>query len=127
MPSISHQGLCRPGLFRVTTVSIRLIDGILIKLTEADTRVFLSHVVTLLVGEEHISGQATLGRVRIFQKGYQRRHQNGRYCTSSPFFFLPPSATALALVLRVAFSLGMVNELKYYARQPARRSKKFEI
>lgn len=26
-----------------------------------------------------------------------------------PFFFLPPSETALALVLRVAFSLGIVD------------------
>lgn len=30
---------------------------------------------------------------------------------SAPFFFLPPSDTALALVLRVAFSLGMVMDL----------------
>lgn len=33
--------------------------------------------------------------------------QTGKDCV--PFFFLPPSETALALVLRVAFSLGIVD------------------
>ena len=30
---------------------------------------------------------------------------------SVPFFFLPPASAALALVLRVAFSLGMMTDL----------------
>lgn len=33
--------------------------------TEADTRVFLAHVLALLVGEEHVGGQATLGGVGV--------------------------------------------------------------
>ncbi len=34
--------------------------------TEADSRVLLPHVVTLLIGEEHVGGQATLGRVGVW-------------------------------------------------------------
>ena len=35
--------------------------------TEADAGVLLSHIVTLLVGEEHVGGQATLGRVGVWK------------------------------------------------------------
>ena len=35
--------------------------------TEADAGVLLSHIVTLLIGEEHIGGQTTLGRVGVWQ------------------------------------------------------------
>ena len=34
-------------------------------LTEADAWILLSHIVPLLVGEEHVGGQATLGRVGV--------------------------------------------------------------
>lgn len=33
--------------------------------TKADARVLLSDIVALLVGEEHVSGQTTLGRIGI--------------------------------------------------------------
>ena len=35
--------------------------------TEADAGVLLSHIVTLLIGEEHVGGQATLGRVGVWR------------------------------------------------------------
>jgi len=34
-------------------------------LTEADSRVLITNVLALLVGEEHVSGETTLGRVRV--------------------------------------------------------------
>lgn len=34
-------------------------------LTEGDTRVLLPHILTLLVGEEHVGGKTTLGRIGI--------------------------------------------------------------
>ncbi len=36
-------------------------------LTKADARVFLSNIVTLLVGKEHVSGKTTLWRVGIYR------------------------------------------------------------
>ncbi len=35
-------------------------------LAESHTRVLLTDVVTLLVGEEHVGGEATLGRVGVY-------------------------------------------------------------
>jgi hypothetical protein len=35
--------------------------------TEADTRVLVTNILTLLICEEHVGGQTTLGRVRIFK------------------------------------------------------------
>lgn len=35
-------------------------------LTESDTRILLPHILTLLVGEEHVSRKAALGRVGIY-------------------------------------------------------------
>lgn len=35
-------------------------------LTEADSGIFLSYVVTLLVGKEHVCRETTLGRVGVY-------------------------------------------------------------
>ena len=35
--------------------------------TEADAGVLLSHIVTLLIGEEHVGRQPTLGGVRVWR------------------------------------------------------------
>ena len=35
-------------------------------LTEGDARVLLANVLTLLVGEEHVGGETTLGGVRVY-------------------------------------------------------------
>ena len=35
--------------------------------TEADARVFLSHIVTLLIREEHVGRQTTLRRVGVWR------------------------------------------------------------
>ena len=35
--------------------------------TKADPRVLLSHVVTLLIGEEHIGRETTLGCIRVYE------------------------------------------------------------
>ncbi len=53
MPSTCHRGLSRLGLidYRSQTQSTR---GGTVKYTEADTRVFLTDSITLVVGEEHI-------------------------------------------------------------------------
>lgn len=79
--------------------------------TKADSGVLLPHVVTLLVGEEHVGRQTTLWCIGVWQRlvsdGLKRRSLGG----DEPFFFLPPSVAALALVLRVAFSLGIVSDL----------------
>lgn len=79
--------------------------------TKADARVLLSHVVTLLVGKEHVSGEATLGRVGIWEIFGSAIASVCRGQAHAPFFFLPPASATLALVLRVAFSLGMVMDL----------------
>lgn len=34
-------------------------------LTESDARVVLAHLLALLIGEEHVGGQTTLGRVGV--------------------------------------------------------------
>jgi hypothetical protein len=62
------------------------------KLTELDTRVVLTDLVTLLVGEEHVGGQTTLGRVRV----YYQSERNLRLA----------ACERLTLLLLAALSLG---------------------
>lgn len=81
--------------------------------TKSDTRILLPHIVALLVGKEHVSREAALGRVGILE-AHQSEEVTYVQIRSSPFFFLPPSAAALALDLRVeVFSLGMVDYLQH--------------
>lgn len=81
--------------------------------TKSDTRILLPHIVALLIGKEHVSREAALRRVRIL-RAHQSEEVTSVKIRSSPFFFLPPSAAALALDLRVeVFSLGMVDYLQH--------------
>ena len=65
-PSISLLELCRLGL-RAQVASVAVGDhstrGML--LTKADALVLSADIVALLVGEEHVRGEATLGRIGI--------------------------------------------------------------
>lgn len=74
--------------------------------TERDTRVLLTDILTIVVGEEHVCGQTALGRIGICEMD-QSGEREGRVGIMLPFFLLPP-VSALALDLRVAFSLGIV-------------------
>jgi len=75
------------------------------KHTELDTGVVLTNLLTLLVGEEHVRGKTTLGRVGVCWSQYPSLQM---HVSCLPFFFLPPSALDLGAALRVVFSLGMV-------------------
>jgi hypothetical protein len=47
--------------------------------TEADTRVLITNILTLLICEEHVGGETTLGRVGIFKTNqYGRENRIGR-------------------------------------------------
>lgn len=76
------------------------------RLTELDTGVFLADLVALVVGEEHVGGKSTLGRVGVcllsVLESLLEMH------VSSPFFFLPASALVVLPLPRVDFSLGMM-------------------
>jgi len=65
-PSIAHPGPCRPDL-NVTKSISRIRGGrhAVFLRTEADARVLLTNVLALLIGEEHVGREATLGRVGI--------------------------------------------------------------
>ena len=54
-------------------------EGFIASHTEANTRVLVPNILTLLVGEEHVGGETTLGRVGIFKaKSAWSRQRIGR-------------------------------------------------
>jgi hypothetical protein len=74
--------------------------------TEADARVLVTNVLTLLVGEEHVGRQTTLRRVGIFKtKSAWSRRRHWQTVEDVPFFFFSVRALVARLVV---FSLGMV-------------------
>ena len=75
-------------------------------LTEADAGVVLANAIALLVGKEHVRGQATLGGIRVCWMVLAIVAPHWTEGARAPFFFLL-SATFLAL-LGAAFALGMV-------------------
>ena len=64
MPSTDLRGPYQLGLDEVVRTKLLTMERCR-KRTEADTRVLLTNILTLVVGEEHVSREATLGRVRI--------------------------------------------------------------
>lgn len=69
-PSTCRQASCRPGLYDGSETKLlgerereRERSE---KLTERDTRVLLADLVTVVVGEEHVRGQTTLGSVGVW-------------------------------------------------------------
>lgn len=46
--------------------------------TEADAGVLLSHIVTLLIREEHVGRQTTLGRVRVWRCSFSEAIKEGK-------------------------------------------------
>jgi hypothetical protein len=72
--------------------------------TEADAWVFLANSITLIVGEEHVGRETTLGRVGVC--GGQLKCAEQIWCVHEPFFFLSP-LVLLALVL-LAAALGIL-------------------
>ena len=46
--------------------------------TEADARILLSHIVTLLIRKEHVGRQATLGRVWVWQCLFSEAIEEGK-------------------------------------------------
>lgn len=70
-------------------------------LTEGDAGVLLANLVTVFVGEEHVSRETTLGRVGVCEWGQSR---DTRIETDDIPFFL----RVVGLVLRVVFSLGIL-------------------
>ena len=77
------------------------------KHTELDAGVVLTDLVTLLVGEKHVCGKTTLGRVGFCWSQYQSLQM---HVSGLPFFFLPPSPLDLGAALRVGLStLGMMS------------------
>jgi hypothetical protein len=60
--------------------------------TEADTRVLLTDVISLGIGEEHVGGKTTLWRVGIYEQvRLARQATTAGFEHDGPFFFLPPS------------------------------------
>lgn len=78
-------------------------------LTERDTRVLLADLFPVVVGEEHVCRETTLGRVGVWDElarmtGMRKDRIGEGYV---PFFFL----STLGLVLRVVvFSLGILDD-----------------
>jgi hypothetical protein len=78
--------------------------------TEADTRVLVTNILTLLVGEEHIGREATLGRVRIFKtESAWSRQLHWHILEDEPFFFFSVRALVARLVV---FSFGIMAVVK---------------
>ena len=104
-PSTAHQGVCRLGLSRGhehVSDSIAMTVGYLIDcLTESNAGILLANILALLIGKEHIRGQATLRRIRIWATAMVslRSVSNGRREGYLPFFFF---SVPLPLALRVA-------------------------
>ena len=114
VPSISHRGPCRLGLSAqarsVDDVGLGWIETVH---TKGNSRVLLPHIVALLIGEEHVGRQTTLGRIGVWRMS-ARENVIRSTEMNLPFFFLPPSAAPLALVLRVVvFSLGIASDLAF--------------
>ena len=63
MPSIDLQGPYQLGLDELVRRFGR--RGRSSVRTEADTRVFFTNVLTLVIGEEHVCRKTTLGRVGV--------------------------------------------------------------
>ena len=80
--------------------------------TESDTRVLLANILTLLIGEEHVGRQATLGCIGVWLSQLQIEDaQVDR--DNIPFFFFPPSFLAAGAAARflVVESLGMMMDV----------------
>jgi hypothetical protein len=78
------------------------------RLTELDTGVVLADLLALLVGEEHVGRETTLGRVGIYSEVSFKFRGSRMHVSDLPFFFLPPSALVALPLPRVTFSLGMM-------------------
>jgi hypothetical protein len=74
--------------------------------TEGDSWILVTDVLTLLVGEEHVSREATLWRVRVCD-GVSRVAIDHVEEEDEPFFFF--SVRPLVALL-VVFSLGMMKD-----------------
>lgn len=68
-PSISPRGPCRPDLWTRRHVSARESSAAPggTTLTKGDARVLFSDIFALLVGEEHVSRETTLRRIRVWK------------------------------------------------------------
>jgi len=78
-------------------------------LTEADTGILLTDILTLLIGKEHVGREATLGRVRICGRKSARLDGSYVHADDIPFFFF----STLALGVRLGLvSLGIVTVMR---------------
>jgi len=73
--------------------------------TEADAWVFLTDILTLLIGKEHVCREAALGSVGVYDG--QLRCAEEIWCVHQPFFFLSPRVL-LALEVALAVALGIL-------------------
>jgi len=65
-PSTCRRASCRPGLYNGSETKLLGEKERSGKLTERDTGVLLADLVTVVVGEEHVRGQTTLGSVGVW-------------------------------------------------------------